>query len=116
MSGTLTADVHYRACTLCEAMCGLEIRHAGGEILSIRGDEADSFSRGHICPKGNALQDIHADPDRIRFPMRRTSTGWERVDWDEALDDIARRVSAIQAEHGNDAMGVYIGNPTVHHL
>ncbi len=34
---TAAADVHYRTCTLCEAMCGLEIRHAGEEILSIRG-------------------------------------------------------------------------------
>jgi anaerobic selenocysteine-containing dehydrogenase len=116
MSGTVTADVHYRACTLCEAMCGLELEHAGGEILSIRGDHEDSFSRGHICPKGAALQDIHTDPDRIRFPLRRTATGWERVDWDEALDDIAARVCAIQREHGNDAVGLYVGNPTVHHL
>jgi anaerobic selenocysteine-containing dehydrogenase len=116
MSGSAIADVHYRACTLCEAMCGLEIRHADGEVLSIRGDELNSFSAGHICPKGNALQDLHTDPERIRFPMRKTARGWERVDWDEALDDIAARISGIQHRHGNDAVGMYVGNPTVHHL
>ncbi|HWF73938.1 MAG TPA: molybdopterin-dependent oxidoreductase, partial [Solirubrobacteraceae bacterium] len=109
-------EVHHRTCTLCEAMCGLEIRHAGGEILSIRGDQENAFSRGHICPKGAALGDIHSDPDRIRFPLRRTPTGWERIDWDEALDDIAARVRAIQREHGKNAVGLYAGNPTVHHL
>ena len=41
-------EVHFRTCTVCEAMCGLQIRHAGGEVLSIRGDEQDEFSRGHI--------------------------------------------------------------------
>jgi anaerobic selenocysteine-containing dehydrogenase len=97
-------------------MCGLEIRHARGEILSIRGDAENTFSRGHICPKGAALQDVHSDPDRIRFPQRRTPGGWERVDWDEALDDIAARVGAIQREHGDDAVGLYAGNPTIHHL
>ncbi|MDQ6777677.1 MAG: hypothetical protein M3071_16020 [Actinomycetota bacterium] len=57
-------------------MCGLEIRHAGDEILSIRGNAENSSSRGHICPKGAALGDLHCDPDRIRFPLRRTAGGW----------------------------------------
>jgi anaerobic selenocysteine-containing dehydrogenase len=112
----VSVDTHYRTCTLCEAMCGLEIRHAGGEVLSIRGDAANSFSRGHVCPKATALQDVHTDPDRIRFPLRRAATGWERVDWDEALDDVAAGIGRLQREHGNDAVGIYVGNPTVHHL
>jgi anaerobic selenocysteine-containing dehydrogenase len=57
-------------------MCGLEIAHADGEVISIRGDEHNHFSRGHICPKGNALQDVHSDPERIRFPLKRTADGW----------------------------------------
>ncbi|WP_367401293.1 molybdopterin-dependent oxidoreductase [Paraconexibacter antarcticus] len=112
-----TSEMHYRACTLCEAMCGLEIEHAGGEILGIRGDERNHFSKGHICPKGNALQDLHTDPQRIRTPLRRNAAGeFEPVDWDVALDDIADRLAAIQAAHGRDAVGSYFGNPTAHHL
>jgi anaerobic selenocysteine-containing dehydrogenase len=113
---TRATSLHYRSCTLCEAMCGLEVQHADGEVLAIRGDEHNHFSRGHICPKGNALQDIHVDPERIRFPLKRTAGGWERVDWDEALDDVATRVLAIQRDHGRDAVALYAGNPTVHHL
>jgi anaerobic selenocysteine-containing dehydrogenase len=116
VAATEATSVHYRACTLCEAMCGLEIRHVDGEVVSIRGDEHNHFSRGHICPKGNAIQDIHGDPERIRLPLRRSAGGWERVGWDEALDDIAARVHAIQRDHGRDAVGLYAGNPTVHHL
>ena len=41
----------YRTCPLCEATCGLEIRLAGEEIVSIRGDREDVFSHGFICPK-----------------------------------------------------------------
>src|SRR3954470_4815319 len=94
--------LHYRTCTLCEAMCGLEIGHVGEQVVSIRGDAQNHFSRGHICPKGNALRDVHADPERLRFPVRRGADGWERVEWEEALDDIAARVLAIQRDHGRD--------------
>ena len=63
MSPTLT--VHHRACNLCEAICGLEIRLEDGRVASIRGDRDDPLSRGHICPKAVALQDLHHDPDRL---------------------------------------------------
>jgi len=95
-------------------MCGVEIRVRGTEILSIRGDEQDPFSRGHICPKALGIKDVHEDPDRIRHPIRRTATGWEEVSWDEALDEVARRLESIQREHGMDSVASYFGNPQVH--
>lgn len=49
-----TANVHFRACNLCEAICGLEITLEGGQVAGIKGDQADPFSRGHICPKAVA--------------------------------------------------------------
>jgi thiol-disulfide isomerase/thioredoxin len=117
MAAAAAGQQHYRVCVLCEAMCGLEITHDGGEVLGIRGDAEDHFSRGHICPKGNALEDLHSDPERIRQPLkRRADGGFAPVDWDEALDDIADRITAIQQAHGRDAVGFYIGNPSVHHL
>ncbi len=109
--------VHHRACNLCEAICGLEIRLEAGRIVSIRGDEADPLSRGHVCPKAVALQDLESDPDRLRRPLRRGTDGaWQEVEWDAALDEIAARTRRIQAEHGRDAVGVYLGNPNVHNL
>ena len=56
----------YRVCPLCEATCGLEIKTRGRDVVGIRGDEADPFSRGFICPKGYALKGLDADPDRLR--------------------------------------------------
>ena len=53
------SEFHYRTCNLCEAVCGIEIEHADGEILAIKGDKNDPFSRGHICPKAFALKDIY---------------------------------------------------------
>ncbi|MBN1204077.1 MAG: molybdopterin oxidoreductase family protein [Myxococcaceae bacterium] len=108
------AQIHYRACNLCEAMCGVRIEVQEGRITSIRGDEEDPFSRGHICPKAVALKDLHEDPERLRQPMRRTASGWEPVSWEAALDEVARRLHELQGARGRDAVAVYLGNPTVH--
>ncbi len=105
---------HYRACNLCEAICGIEIRTRGQEILSIRGDAADPFSRGHICPKAVALKDLYEDPDRIRKPMRRTANGWEEMSWDDAIELVADRLVEINNSRGADAIALYLGNPNVH--
>ncbi len=111
----MTAATHYRACNLCEAICGLEITVEDGAITSIRGDANDPLSRGHICPKAVALQDVHNDPDRLRHPLRRTADGgWERLGWNEAFDFAAQRIREVQDRHGRHAVGVYAGNPTVH--
>jgi len=106
--------LHYRTCNLCEAMCGLAIESKDGRVQSIRGDDDDPFSKGHICPKAAALGDLHEDPDRLRQPQRRTATGWESVGWDEAFRDIATRIRAVQKKHGRDSVAFYAGNPVVH--
>lgn len=111
-----TTRTAYRACNLCEALCGLEFKIEGGRIVSIRGDAADPFSRGHVCPKAVALKDIHEDPDRLRLPQRRVGDRWETLSWDEAIAFAAERMADVQARHGDNGFAVYAGNPTVHHL
>ncbi|WP_398577273.1 molybdopterin-dependent oxidoreductase [Stigmatella hybrida] len=111
MAGTQT---HFRACNLCEALCGIRIEVEEGRITSIRGDTEDPFSRGHICPKALALKDLYEDPERLRHPVRRTATGWEQVSWEEALDAVARRLHETQRAHGKEAVATYLGNPGSH--
>ena len=107
-------STHLRTCNLCEAMCGIAIEVEGGRIRSIRGDIDDAFSRGHICPKAVALQDIHEDPDRLKRPLRRRGSDWEEIGWGQAFGESAERLAAIQKAHGRQAVAVYQGNPTVH--
>ena len=106
----------YRACNLCEAICGLEFKIQDSTIVSIRGDEADPFSRGHICPKAIALKDIHEDPDRLRTPHVRQGETWRDVTWDEAFDLVAVKLAGIIQSHGNNAVALYAGNPNVHNF
>ncbi len=110
------SEVHYRACNLCEAICGIEIKHAGGKILSITGDKRDPFSRGHICPKALALKDIYEDKNRLKLPVKRVGDEWQEISWDEAFDEIARRIGEIQTKYGRNAVAVFQGNPSVHNF
>ncbi len=106
----------YRTCNLCEAMCGVAIELQDEQIMSIKGDQQDPFSRGHICPKALALKDLYEDPERLRKPMEKRDGQWHELDWDEALDRVAERMRALQQQHGKDALGVYLGNPNVHNM
>ena len=104
------------ACNLCEAICGLELTLTDGRVTAVRGNPDDPFSRGYICAKGVALADVYDDPDRLRRPIVRRDGDWEEVEWDEALDLVARRLAETLNRHGRDAVGVYLGNPNVHAL
>lgn len=104
-----------RTCPLCEATCGLEITLDGDTVRQVRGDRDDVFSHGYICPKGVAIGELHHDPARLRHPVVKGPDGHHhRVTWDEAWAEVARLLGAVRAEHGNDAVGVYLGNPNVH--
>lgn len=109
------SQIHYRTCNLCEAMCGVAIEVEEQQILSIKGDQDDPFSKGHICPKALGLKDFHEDPDRLKAPMLKTNEGWKEISWGKAFDFVASKVKRIQKEHGYHAVGSYLGNPNVHH-
>jgi anaerobic selenocysteine-containing dehydrogenase len=106
----------FRACDLCEAICGLEFQFEGTTLVAIRGDAADPFSEGHICPKGNAILDLEADADRLRTPMLREGTQWRAIGWEEAFALAGTRLASIQQAHGAAAVAAYLGNPNVHHF
>jgi anaerobic selenocysteine-containing dehydrogenase len=114
MTTTGNGSAHYRNCNICEAICGIEITVQADQRLDIRGDKDDPFSRGYICPKAVALQDVHYDKDRLRYPVRRTANGWQRVGWDEAFDEVAQNLKRVYARYGRNSIATYLGNPTVH--
>jgi anaerobic selenocysteine-containing dehydrogenase len=105
---------HYRACNLCEAICGLEIKTQGEQVLSIKGDKNDPLSRGYICPKGTAMEDIYTDPDRLRYPVKREGDQWVQISWDEAFSTVAEKLVGVQQRYGADTVAIYAGNPNVH--
>ncbi|MEM9621986.1 MAG: molybdopterin-dependent oxidoreductase [Pseudomonadota bacterium] len=109
--------LHKRICPICEAACNLEVTVTEGEVVQCRGNAADTFSQGHICPKGVALAELHADPDRLRQPLVRNAAGaLEPTDWATAYALVQAGLSDVKRRHGADAIATYIGNPTAHNI
>lgn len=107
-------QLHYRTCPLCEATCGLVIETKNKRVVSVKGDQDDPFSKGYMCAKARALEDLHEDPDRLRTPMLRKHGVLEPCSWDEAFAEIEKNFKKIKKEHGSGAIGIYQGNPCVH--
>jgi len=119
-TNTAATRTAYRTCPLCEASCGLEITlrptPSGEEVVRIRGDRDDVFSKGYICPKGSTLKQLHEDPDRLRRPVVKRDGAFVEVSWDEAFAEIEQRLLPLLDEHGRDACAIYVGNPNAHNL
>jgi anaerobic selenocysteine-containing dehydrogenase len=106
---------HYRTCPFCEATCGLAITMEGREVVEVRGDEEDVFSHGFLCPKAFGVKQLHEDPDRVRTPLIKRDGEFVEATWDEAFEEIDRRLSPL-LERDRNSIAVYVGNPNAHNL
>ena len=76
------------------------------KVKVIRPDKDDVWSQGYICPKGVALKDLHEDPDRLRKPLVKRDGRFVEVGWDEAFDEIERRLPPSANARGSHPPGV----------
>jgi len=98
-------------CRICEPLCGMIATVEDGRLVALRPDKQHPLSSGFACQKGIAFTEVHNDPDRVTQPLRRGPNGFEPVEWDDAMADIAARLSAILKRDGSGAVGWYMGNP-----
>jgi anaerobic selenocysteine-containing dehydrogenase len=98
-------------CRICEPLCGMIATVEDGRLVALRPDKEHPLSSGFACQKGIAFTEVHNDPDRVTRPLRRGPDGFEPVSWDEAMTDIASRLTDIYRRHGSGAFGWYMGNP-----
>ncbi|WP_328826851.1 molybdopterin oxidoreductase family protein [Streptomyces ureilyticus] len=114
MSTTTDSRTALRICPLCEATCGLTLTIEGTRVTGARGDRADVFSQGFICPKGASFGAVDADPDRLRTPLVRKDGELREATWEEAFDAVAAGLRPVVETYGPHALGVVLGNPNVH--
>ena len=113
----MTVVTEKTACILCSRNCGLSVEIEDGRFRRIRGDADHPVSKGYLCQKAARLEHYQHHDDRLTHPLRRRADGsFERVGWDEALGDIARRLLAIRARHGGDAFAFAGGGGQGNHL
>ncbi len=99
------------ACILCYVNCGIEVETVGREITRVRGDRENPKSKGYICQKAGRIPWYNNNlGHRITTPLRRRPDGgFDAIDWDTAITEIAEKLNAIRAQHGGYAFGFYGG-------
>lgn len=103
---------HTSFCRICEATCGLEldVDEAAGRILDIRPDARHVSTEGFACIKGTTQHEMYASPDRLARPLLRGEDGeHHEVSWERAYEAIGEKVRRIRAEHGPEAIAMYVG-------
>ena len=88
------------SCVLCAQNCGLEVIAEGSKILRVRADRENPRSRGFICRKGANIAFFQNNPDRLKYPLKRVGSRFERISWRQALDEIATTIKEIRDIHG----------------
>jgi len=97
-------------CRLCTAMCPIVVTIEDGRAVEVHGDRDAPLYEGYTCPKGRALPEIHANPERLLHSLRRRPDGsHERISSDDAVEEIADRLRDIVDRHGPNAVALYIG-------
>jgi anaerobic selenocysteine-containing dehydrogenase len=100
-------------CQACHCNCGVIVHVRDGKVARVTGDPDHPMNRGFICVKGKAQPELLYHPDRLKYPLRRTGARgegkWQRIAWDEALDDIAGRLARVQKQYGAESIAVMTG-------
>jgi anaerobic selenocysteine-containing dehydrogenase len=96
------------SCVLCPQNCGLEVEIEGSRIGKARGDKSNPRSLGYMCVKGANVQYHHHHEDRLLHPLKKAEGGFVRITWEQAVAEIAQKVSAIVTKHGPRSY-VYMG-------
>jgi anaerobic selenocysteine-containing dehydrogenase len=87
-------------CVLCAQNCGLEVEVENNRIVKVRGDKENPRSLGYVCRKGmNIMYHQHHD-DRLKYPLKRTEKGFERISWEQAIDEISAKLKDIIGKNG----------------
>lgn len=107
-------SVHSTYCRICQAACGVLADVRDNRIVRITGDRDNPMSRGFTCPKGRRGGDLLAGPERLTQSQARNASGaFEPIAAEDAAQRIAGQLQAIIAEHGPDAVGVFMGTQSV---
>ncbi len=102
-------EVHRSFCRFCHANCAMLVTVEDGRVTKVEGDPEDPVYGGYTCIKGRQLPEAHHGPQRLTVSRKRTPAGFQDIDSEVALDEIADRIRAIVDEHGPHAVALYAG-------
>jgi anaerobic selenocysteine-containing dehydrogenase len=114
-----TTTILKSTCRSCHGGCGVLLHVRGDQLVRVEGDRESPLNHGRLCPIGTVTVDLVYHPDRLKYPLRRVGARgfgkWERISWDQALDEISERLLAIRREFGAEAIALGTGTGR-HHI
>jgi len=87
-------------CVLCPQNCGLEVEVENNRIVKVKGDKSNVRSEGYICRKGMNIANHQHNADRLKYPLKRVGDKFERISWEQAIDEIAAKLKKIVGTYG----------------
>jgi anaerobic selenocysteine-containing dehydrogenase len=106
-------------CRSCHGGCGVLLHVRDGELVKVEGDRESPLNHGRLCPIGTVTRDLVYHPKRLHHPLRRLgrrgSGQWQRISWDQALDEIGERLLALRRDFGPESIALGTGTGR-HHI
>jgi anaerobic selenocysteine-containing dehydrogenase len=92
--------IHKTGCVLCAQNCGLTVEVENNRIVKVKPDKSNVRSEGYFCRKGMNIAYHQHNADRLKYPLKRIGNSFERISWDQAIDEIAAKLKSIVSQHG----------------
>ena len=106
-------------CGLCHPRCGTLLHIENGQVVKVTGDPDHPISRGGICERGRLMPDHIYHPQRLNYPLKRIGERgqgrWRRVTWDQALDEVAGKLSSLKDKYGAETLTFTHGTKRTYH-
>ena len=112
-------EIRRSYCGLCHSRCGMLLHVENGKVEKITGDPEHPITRGALCERGRLMLDHIYHPDRLNHPLKRVGERgegrWERVTWEQALDEVAEKLSKLRDEFGAETLAFTHGTKRTYH-
>ena len=92
--------MHKTGCVLCAQNCGLIVEVENNRIVKAAPDKLNARSEGYFCRKGMNIAYHQHNADRLKYPLKRVGNKFERISWDQAIDEIAAKLKGIIGQYG----------------
>jgi thiosulfate reductase/polysulfide reductase chain A len=106
-------EIKRSICTFCAGNCGVLVHVKGGQILKIEGNKDHPISRGFICERPRYASRWLNHPEQLRYPLKRAGkrgeNKWERISWEQAMDEIAAKLGSLKQQYGPETLAVTEG-------
>jgi anaerobic selenocysteine-containing dehydrogenase/Fe-S-cluster-containing dehydrogenase component len=103
-------------CNICFNCCTVKFHFKNDELVKITGNDEDPLLKGRVCPKSQLTLQMYHSEHRLKYPQKRVGARgegrFERISWEQALDEIAAKLNKVRDEYGAEALAMFIGTRT----